>query len=337
MTTVKLNLGERSYAITVGRGILASVDKYIDLSRRVFILTDSGVPREYAETVSSLAEVSKIYTVPEGESSKSITVYEKVLLELMDFGMTRKDVLVSVGGGVVSDLGGFVASTYMRGIDFYNVPTTLLSQIDASIGGKCAVNLGSTKNTVGSFYQPKGVIIDLDTLNTLPARQFASGLAEALKMSMTSDAELFSILETEELTPENIERIVTRSLMIKKEVVEKDEKESGLRKILNFGHTLGHGIEAEEGLSGLYHGECVALGMIPMCDKYVRERLIPVLKKLDLPTKYNGDIEKALSYVGHDKKCAGDSLDAIFVDSIGSFRIERMTLDGFSSLVKERI
>jgi 3-dehydroquinate synthase len=337
MTTVKLNLGERSYAITVGRGILASVDKYIDLSRRVFILTDSGVPREYAETVSSLAEVSKIYTVPEGESSKSITVYEKVLLELMDFGMTRKDVLVSVGGGVVSDLGGFVASTYMRGIDFYNVPTTLLSQIDASIGGKCAVNLGSTKNTVGSFYQPKGVIIDLDTLNTLPARQFASGLAEALKMSMTSDAELFSILETEELTPENIERIVTRSLMIKKEVVEKDEKESGLRKILNFGHTLGHGIEAEEGLSGLYHGECVALGMIPMCDKSVRERLIPVLKKLDLPTKYNGDIEKALSYVGHDKKCAGDSLDAIFVDSIGSFRIERMTLDGFSSLIKERL
>ena len=176
------------------------------------------------------------------------------------------------------------------------------------------------KDTMGMAAQILGAILpDFPDMNDLVQRAYTGKF------------------ETDELTPENIERIVTRSLMIKKEVVEKDEKESGLRKILNFGHTLGHGIEAEEGLSGLYHGECVALGMIPMCDKSVRERLIPVLKKLDLPTKYNGDIEKALSYVGHDKKCAGDSLDAIFVDSIGSFRIERMTLDGFSSLVKERI
>ena len=337
MTTIKLNLGERSYNISVGRGLLTHAHEYMNLSRRIFILTDDGVPKEYAETVASLAKCSKIYTVPSGEGSKSLEVYGQVLAEMMDFEMTRTDALVAVGGGVVGDLSGFLASTYMRGIDFYNIPTTLLSQVDSSIGGKCAINLAGTKNTVGSFYHPKHVLIDLDTLKTLPDRQISSGLAESVKMSLTSDKELFSLLERDGLTPENTETVVVRSLMIKKNVVENDEKEKGLRKILNFGHTFGHGIEAHEGLNGLYHGECVALGMLPMCSEEVRDRLEKVLLKVGLPTKYTGDISEALTYVAHDKKRNDGGIDTVLVDEIGSFRIERMTLEDFKSHIKERL
>ena len=205
--------------------------------------------------------------------------------------------------------------------------------VDSSIGGKTAVNLGSVKNVVGAFYQPKGVIIDTDTLKTLDPRQISAGLAESVKMALTSNKELFDLIEGCDVM-ENLEAIITESILIKKAVVEADEKESGLRKILNFGHTLGHGIEAEEGLSGLYHGECVALGMIPMSSDAVKERLIPVLKKLNLPTEYKGDIDKALAYACHDKKCSGDKISVIEVNEVGSFEIKKMTLDEFSRKVK---
>ena len=255
---------------------------------------------------------------------------------MLDFGMTRSDCAVAVGGGVVGDLTGFAAASFMRGIDFYNVPTTLLSQVDSSIGGKTAVNLGVVKNIVGAFYQPKAVLIDTDVLKTLSKRHYAAGLAEAVKMSLTSDSELFSIFEKEEISDKNIEDVIVRSLEIKRKVVEEDEKEAGLRKILNFGHTLGHGLEAEGELSGLYHGECVALGMLPVCSDDVRARLIPVLKKLGLPTKFDGNLERALDYVSHDKKCSGNSVSVIFVEKVGSFKIEKMSVADFIKLVKER-
>ena len=161
--------------------------------------------------------------------------------------------------------------------------------------------------------------------------------AESVKMSLTSDKELFSLLERDGLTPENTETVIVRSLMIKKNVVENDEKEKGLRKILNFGHTFGHGIEAHEGLNDLYHGECVALGMLPMCSNEVRDRLKKVLLKVGLPTKYTGDISEALTYVAHDKKRNDGGIDTVIVDEIGSFRIERMTLEDFKSHIKERL
>jgi len=228
----------------------------------------------------------------------------------------------------MGDLAGFAASCYMRGIDFYNIPTTLLSQVDSSIGGKVAVNLSGVKNCVGAFYQPKAVLIDPDTLRTLPPRQIASGMAEALKMALTSDAELFSIFERGEAY-ERIEEVIVSSLKIKKDVVEQDEREGGLRRILNFGHTLGHGVESAQELHGLYHGECVALGMIPMCEVSVRERLLPILEVLGLPVSLPTNPETVLGFVSHDKKCNGSQISVIYVPEVGKFEIQTVDVSQF--------
>ena len=337
MTSITLNLGKRSYGIFVGRDLLSSAGELIDLKRKVLVLTDSGVPAEYAKKIAAAAKNAKIVTVAEGEGSKSFKTLEEVHTAMLEFGMTRSDALVAVGGGVVGDLGGFAASTYMRGIDFYNVPTTTLAQVDSSVGGKCAINLAGVKNVIGSFYQPKAVIADIDTLKTLDNRQISAGLAESVKMALTSSEELFEIFENEEITLENIEKIIVRSIEIKKGVVESDERESGERKILNFGHTLGHGIEAGANLHGLYHGECVALGMLPMCDEGVRERLVPVLKKLNLNTDFEYDIDRAFSFVASDKKCRGGYIEAVFVNKIGEYKIEKMTLSDFEYMIKARV
>ena len=337
MTTLHLDLGERGYDISVGRGLLAHADEYFNLNRKVFIVTDSGVPEIYAKTVAKCAKEAKIVTVPEGEGSKSPETFAMLCEEMLKFGMTRTDSAVAVGGGVVGDLTGFCAASFMRGIDFYGVPTTVLSMVDSSIGGKTAINLGGVKNIVGAFHQPKGVLIDLDTLKTLPKRQISNGLSEAVKMSLTSDKDLFSLFEKEEIDENNIEEVITRSLKIKKHVVEQDERESGLRKILNFGHTFGHGVEAIEEMRGFYHGECVAVGMLVTTSDEVLGRLIPVLKKLDLPTEYSGDVEGALSFVTHDKKCEGDLVSVVFVDEVGSFRTEKLKVEEFSSLVRRRL
>ena len=211
----------------------------------------------------------------------------------------------------------------MRGIDFYNIPTTLLSQVDSSIGGKTAVDLDGVKNIVGAFYQPCAVIIDPDVLRTLPSRQIANGLAEAIKMSATSDAELFSMMENESIM-ENIDTIIERSLCIKRDVVQVDEKESGVRKILNYGHTLGHGIETCGNLQELYHGECVALGMLPFCSDDVRERLIKVLKKAGLPTRLDYDKEAVWEVMLHDKKFSSGKATIIYVPSVGEYEIRTM-------------
>lgn len=337
MKTLTIDLKERSYGITVGAGMLSLAGELMRLDRRTFIVTDSGVPKEYAERIREQAKDAVIYTVPQGEGSKSLAVLEGILAAMLDFDLSRSDCAVAVGGGVVGDLTGFAAAIYMRGIDFYNVPTTLLSQVDSSIGGKTAVDLNGVKNTVGAFYQPKHVLIDTDVLKTLPKRQLSAGLAEAVKMAVTSDAVLFSMLEADGATPDNIEDIILRSLKIKRAVVESDERECGIRKILNFGHTFGHGIEAAEGLYGLYHGECVALGMIPMCSREVRERLIPVLERLGLPTVYGGDVDRALSFVIHDKKCKNGTVEAIFSDRIGEYRIERLGVPEFAEHIKKEL
>lgn len=334
MTKITLNLPNRDYNIYVGRGLIDSAGEIFNLNRKTLIVTDSGVPKEYAKRVALGCKDARIITVDQGEDAKSIRVFEKLCNEMLDFGMTRSDCVIAVGGGVVGDLAGFSAASYMRGVDFYNIPTTLLSQVDSSIGGKTAINLGGVKNIVGAFYQPKGVIIDPELLNSLPERQFNNGMAEAIKMSLTSDSELFELIENGDVK-ENIEKIIIRSLNIKKAVVEQDEKESNIRKILNFGHTLGHGVEAAEELNGMYHGECVAIGMTVCCSDEVKERVIPVLKKCGLPFRYDGNIEKALSFISRDKKCESDSIYTIFVDKIGKCRIEKMKVDSFIDMVCE--
>ena len=242
---------------------------------------------------------------------------------MLDRDFSRKDCVVAVGGGVVGDLSGFAASAYMRGIDFYNIPTTLLSQIDSSIGGKTAINFGGVKNIVGAFYQPKKVLIDPDLLKTLPDRQIANGLAEAIKMSLTSDKELFELFENKDIEA-NLDEIIIRSLQIKKAVVEQDEKEAGLRKILNFGHTIGHGIESSEGMSELYHGECVALGMLPMCGEEIRPRVLAVLKKCNLYREMKYDWDKITDAAFHDKKADGDKVTVTLVNEAGNFELKTM-------------
>ena len=320
---IQMNLKDNSYDILVERGIIEYAGEHLNLERRVLIITDSGVPVSYVQTVAKQCKEHIIYTIASGEDSKSLKEFGKLLQVMLEHGFSRKDCVVDVGGGVVGDLSGFVASAYMRGIDFYNIPTTLLSQIDSSIGGKTAVNLGGVKNIVGAFYQPKKVLIDPELLKTLPERQISNGLAEAVKMALTSDRELFDIFENKDIET-HLDEIIIRSLNIKKAVVEQDERESGLRKILNFGHTIGHGIESSGNLTELYHGECVALGMIPMCADHIRHRVVDVLKKCGLYNNIDYDWEKIKEAAFHDKKADGDFVTVTLVPEIGSFELKTM-------------
>lgn len=329
--TIRINLDDRSYDIAIERGILTCAGKLLNLNRNVLIVTDDGVPAEYAECIAEQCLNPVVVIIKQGEENKTISTYEQLCRTMLDFNFNRHDCVVAVGGGMVGDIAGFVAASFMRGVDFYNIPTTLLSQVDSSIGGKVAVNLDTYKNIVGAFYQPKNVIIDPEVLKTLPERQFANGMAEAVKMSLTSDAELFEIIEKSDIE-QNIDVIIEKSLLIKKNVVENDEREQGIRKILNFGHTIGHAIESAE-YKNLYHGECVALGMLPMCSDSVKNRLIPVLKKIGLPVIYDFDKSIVAENLAHDKKSSSKGITGIFVEEIGSYKIEELTINEFKELL----
>ena len=320
---IPMNLGADSYNITLERGGLLKAGEVMKLRRKVMVVTDSGVPEQWARMLASRCDDAEVFRMPAGEKNKNLDIFRELLSRMLAFGMHRGDCVAAVGGGVVGDLAGFAAACYMRGIDFYNCPTTVLSQVDSSIGGKTAVDLDGIKNIVGAFYQPKAVLIDPETLSTLPARQVANGLAEAVKMALCFDAEEFARFEAEDAA-DRMDQIIENALRTKKYVVEQDEKEHGLRRVLNFGHTLGHGIEAQEG-QGLYHGECVALGMLPMCAPDVRNRLEKVLKKLRLPVTCVADAKQVMRAVLHDKKAYGDTIAAIRVEKAGSYVEQRMT------------
>ena len=333
MSVLHMELGELGYDIVIERGALDRAAELLDLDRKVLVVTDDGVPAEYASKLAASAKDGTVFTVAQGEDSKSLERFGEIMSRMLKLGFGRKDAVVAVGGGVVGDLAGFAASAYMRGIDFFNIPTTVLSQVDSSIGGKTAVNLDGIKNIVGAFYQPRKVLVDLDLLSTLPQRQISNGLAEAVKMSLTSDADLFGLFEKGNIS-ENMDEIITRSLMIKKNVVEQDEKEQGLRKILNFGHTIGHGIESFEHLNGLYHGECVALGMIPMVSDTLRPRLIKVLENLSLPTSVELDGDAVYAAMIHDKKGEGDCVTVTTVPDAGRYEMKRVAFGELYPLIK---
>lgn len=327
-----MRLKKHSYDIILKRGCLKNLYQFANVrERKVFVLTDAGVPAQYAQTVADQCTDAVICTIPQGEASKCLKVYGQVLQAMLDFGMGRRDVVVAVGGGVVGDLGGFCAATYMRGIDFINCPTTTLAQIDSSIGGKTAIDLGETKNIVGAFWQPQVVLIDPDVLDTLPRRQYVNGLAEALKAGLIADPELFALFEKGGWE-QNIEQIIYRSLKVKKNIVEQDEHEHGPRAALNFGHTIGHGIEAVKGVrgrrkNGLYHGECVALGMLPMIeDKALAKRTRAVMRALGLPTRASYDKHKVLAQMRHDKKGRGGSITVIRVPGLGCWRADKLPM-----------
>ena len=327
---ITVGLGKNSYDIILEAGCLNRAGELLNLNRKVLVVTDSGVPAAYADTVAAACLCAEVVRIPQGESSKNFDHFHMILRRMLSFGMDRGDCVVAVGGGVVGDMAGFAASCYMRGIDFYNIPTTVLSQVDSSIGGKTAIDLDGIKNVVGAFYQPRRVLVDPRTLSTLPRRQIANGLAEAVKMALCFDADGFARFETMDTDREiasltagdpvpALERIIADALQTKKNVVEQDEKELGLRRVLNFGHTLGHGIESLHEENGLLHGECVALGMLPMCSAAVRERLLPVLEKLGLPVTCSADPDRVMQAVLHDKKVYAGKARAILVEEVGSF------------------
>ena len=322
---ILVELGKNSYPITIQRGVLAQADSYLKLNRKVLVVTDSGVPARYAETVAERCDNPVVVTIPQGEGSKNLQNFELLCRTMLHHGFTRTDCVVAVGGGVVGDLAGFASASYMRGIDFYNIPTTVLSQVDSSVGGKVAIDMDGIKNCVGAFYQPKAVLIDPEVLNTLPRRQIANGLAEAVKMAVIFDENLLTLFEQEDALT-HIEQIVAASLKWKAAVVKTDEKETGLRRVLNFGHTIGHGIESAAGLNELYHGECVALGMLPMCSDSLRPRVKAILEKLNLPTACSADPDRVWEAMYHDKKLSGDTITVVYAPGAGSYELRSMPI-----------
>lgn len=331
---INVKTASGGYDIVLERGALAKVGELLKLDRRVLIVTDSGVPVVYAQAVAKQCKTPVILTIPQGEQSKQTDTWGLLLKTMVENNFTRTDCVVAVGGGVVGDLSGFAAACYMRGIDFYNIPTTVLSQVDSSIGGKTAVDFMGYKNLVGAFYPPKAVIIDTDTLKTLPARQISNGLCEAVKMALTSDKELFKIFENNDITDESLDDIIYRALLIKKAVVEEDEHECGLRKVLNFGHTLAHAIESLNDMKKYYHGECVAIGMLSMCSDEVKQRLLVVLKKLNLPTVLEESTDGLIEACKHDKKAFGDSITVVTVEEIGSFEFKNISFTELEKLIR---
>lgn len=323
---IRVDTLPQGYDIAVEEGVLARAGELLDLDRRVLVVTDSGVPEGYPRAVADMCAAPTTVCVPMGEASKCFERLTQLLSAMLRASFDRGDCVVAVGGGVVGDLSGFAASCYMRGIDFYNIPTTLLAQVDSSIGGKTAIDFEGVKNIVGAFYQPKKVLIDPLTLETLAERQLRAGLAEAIKMAACCDGELFELIEGCGDIRTALPEIIVRSLEIKRAVVEKDTREAGLRRVLNFGHTVGHAVESlNEGR--LLHGECVALGMLPMCGDGVRERLARVLEKHGLPTQTEAAAEELMPYILHDKKMRGDRIAAVTVDKIGEFEFAELSCD----------
>ncbi len=317
-------LKDKPYSIHIEQGGLHRAGACLKLDRRVLVVTDDGVPAAYAAAVADACKQARVVTLPTGEKSKSFAGYQQLLRAMLATDMGRGDCVVAVGGGMVGDLAGFAAATYMRGIAFYNVPTTLLSQVDSSIGGKTAIDMDGVKNIVGAFHQPEAVLIDPDVLMTLPQRQISAGLAESVKMAMTCDAALLTFLERCGDLTEALPEIIARSLAIKKKIVEEDPQEKGLRRVLNFGHTVGHAIESSYG-GALLHGECVALGMLPMCAPALRPRLERLLKRCGLSTEVKAAPETLLPWLRHDKKSQSGGVTVVRVEEAGTFRFETMT------------
>jgi len=330
---VKTSAG--AYPIYLERGALQKSGQYLALNRKCMIVTDSNIPKHYVQTIAAQCADPVVFTLQPGEGSKSLDSFSQILEVMLDNDFSRSDCVIALGGGVVGDLAGFAASAFLRGVDFYNIPTTVLSQVDSSIGGKVAVNFRGLKNMVGAFYPPKAVLIDPDTLASLPRRQIANGLAEAVKMAVTFDEAFFKLFETTDPF-EDLDTVIALSLRAKRRVVQEDEREQGLRKVLNFGHTLAHAIESEslESATPLYHGECVALGMLPMCSAEVRARLIPVLERLGLPTKGSGSPARWVEAVSHDKKMSGNIITVVRVEKIGSFVLDKLPFSQFADEIR---
>lgn len=329
---IKVNASSE-YNIYLGNNELDNLAKYFNLNRKVLVVTDSNIPLEYVNKVLNSCLKGHLVTLNPGEESKCFDNYLKLNKILLENEFSRTDAIVALGGGVIGDLSAFVASTYMRGIDFYNIPTSLLAMVDSSIGGKTAIDFLGVKNVIGSFYQPRGVLIDIDTLDSLDRRQLMSGLVESIKMGLCLDRKLFDLIKNSSSLEENIEEIIYRSIECKRKVVEEDEKEKGLRKVLNYGHTFGHAIEESSALK-LLHGEAVGIGMLYFTSFKVKEDLIDVLNRYELPTSYNLKEEDVDKYVTKDKKRDGDKIDIVYLEDYEKFSFLKLSYEEIKDYVK---
>ncbi len=341
MKRLRIDLDDRSYNILIGRGLLTRLAEFIpEHPRRAVIVTNPEIKRLYGEPVGqSLDSVGIDFTcveIPEGEAHKTLEDANRIYDHLLQGRYDRKTLLIALGGGVIGDLTGFVAATYQRGVPYVQVPTTLLSQVDSSVGGKTAVNHPAGKNMIGAFYQPQAVVADLDTLTTLPSDEFRCGLAEVVKYGVIEDADLFTYLEDHvesilKLDPDCLIHIIQTSCAIKAHVVEQDERESNYRMVLNFGHTLGHAVEALTHYKQFKHGEAVAIGMVfsaqlshhlGHCDGQTVERIERLLSRFGLPTQWPPfDPTDYIASMHHDKKAQGDRIRFILVQQVGRIKI----------------
>jgi 3-dehydroquinate synthase len=344
MERVAVELGDRSYPIMIGTGVLSRVGGFMPAGD-VCILTNPLVDRLYGGAIRDgiEREGGAVHTivVPDGETSKDFNHLLEVYDALLTHGAQRKTPLIALGGGVIGDLGGFCAATFMRGIPFVQVPTTLLSQVDSSVGGKTAVNHPRGKNLIGVFYQPKFVFIDIDTLNTLPREEFLSGLAEVIKYGIVLDGALFELLENKrgeilKKRRDTLVSIIKRSVEIKSDVVRQDEREEGLRSVLNFGHTMGHAIERLVGYGRMRHGDAVARGMAFSADvsrkmglisTEDRDRIVDLLTAygfdLSIPPFNTHDFRDALIV---DKKSEGEIINFVLTGGIGRFILKKISV-----------
>ena len=356
--TIMVELAERAYAIRIGSSILSStgdVMAELGVGRRVFVATNPVVRQHYYTAVEgSLLGAGYqpyLFEVPDGEAHKTLQWAERMYDVLIGEGFDRNCGLVALGGGVIGDLAGFVAATYLRGVPYIQVPTTLLAQVDSSVGGKTAVNHRLGKNLIGAFYQPRAVLIDVDVLGTLPAREVRTGLAEVVKYGVIRDPDFFGYLEEhveliKEGDPEALARVITTSCAVKADVVRQDERESGLRTILNFGHTFAHAIESLTAYETLRHGEAVAIGMVlaamlskqlGMCAGEDVDRLRGLLGAIGLPTVPPPlSIDEMLEAMHRDKKVRDQALRRVLMEGLGSVRVKGdVTLGAIRAILHE--
>jgi 3-dehydroquinate synthase len=355
MRKVKVRLGTKSYDIHIGSGLLTQTGHQLKENgfvNKLVIITNPTVKGLYGDALKQnlITEGFKvtILQVPDGEEQKSLDAAGSLYGELTDFYAERITPILALGGGVIGDLAGFVAATYLRGVPLIQIPTTLLAQVDSSIGGKVAVNHGQLKNKIGAFYQPRLVISDISTLTTLPTKVLIDGLAEVIKSAVIGDKDFFAFLEknlnkVKSLNAEVLEEVVSQSAKIKAEIVEKDETDLGLRSILNYGHTVGHAIESTSNFK-VQHGEAVAIGMLAaarisnklgLLDKDELIRLKSVIKRAELPTQMpNLEVENIIQAIEHDKKVLRGKIRFVLPKSIGSvFITDEVSL----SLVEEAL
>ena len=343
MLEIAVNLASRSYHILVGSGALGAAGPELarlGLGRKVAVVSDPAILRLHGPAVIESLRAADFHPVeillPEGEQAKTLEVARQGWEHLLEAGCDRTSTVVALGGGAVGDLAGFVAATYMRGINFVQIPTTLLAQVDASIGGKTAIDHPRAKNLIGAFHQPRVVIVDPAVLTTLPEREFRSGLAEVIKHGIVLDPAYFD--DVEQSVPAllrrdlpTLERVVAGSCRIKASVVERDEKEAELRHVLNYGHTIGHALEAVTGYGRWVHGEAVSLGIVAearlaerlgIAKDQTTERQIRLLRAVGLPVSGLGATPEAIvDALGRDKKARDGRVPFIFAPEIGSFRL----------------